>query len=252
MKVTIFLPISRDYIDRVFARLELLECDSSYTNLLVMVDGNDQDLFLKARNLTEKSKFNERLCIQYKSDRVPQNIPERRQRIADIKNKSREYIGDCDYIFGIEDDTLVPPDALKKLIQGINNHPNAGIIEGVELGRWQIPYVGGWKFDSVYTPTNIQSVMPGDSEEIDAGGFYCYITSRNNYINHDYKPYSTILGPDVNYGISLRQKGLKNYIDWTVDCIHLDKNGNELSLVNKRPIQVEFNKMKEEWRQTIV
>jgi hypothetical protein len=49
-------------------------------------------------------------------------------------------------------------------------------IEGVELGRWGVPYVGAWRADDVYEPTKFESAMPqegptaGSVEEIDAGG----------------------------------------------------------------------------------
>jgi len=50
---TIILPISREqHLLKVFASLELLECERDRTSLLAFVDG-DADLFLTARNLVE-------------------------------------------------------------------------------------------------------------------------------------------------------------------------------------------------------
>jgi hypothetical protein len=61
---TIILPISREqHLLKVFASLELLECERDRTSLLAFVDG-DADLFLTARNLVEQSKFAERVCVQ--------------------------------------------------------------------------------------------------------------------------------------------------------------------------------------------
>jgi hypothetical protein len=61
--ITIILPISREqHLLKVFASLELLECDRERTSLLAFDDG-DADLFLKARNLIEQSKITEPLCV---------------------------------------------------------------------------------------------------------------------------------------------------------------------------------------------
>jgi hypothetical protein len=50
---TIILPISREqHLLKVFASLELLECERDWTSLLAFVDG-DADLFLTARSLVE-------------------------------------------------------------------------------------------------------------------------------------------------------------------------------------------------------
>jgi hypothetical protein len=54
---TIILPISREqHLLKVFASLELLECDRQRTSLPAFVDG-ESDLFMTARNLVEQSKF---------------------------------------------------------------------------------------------------------------------------------------------------------------------------------------------------
>ena len=64
---TIVLPVSRDkHLDLIFPLLEQLECDREQTNLLTIVDG-DNNLFLKVRNLTQLSKFKESLTIHFKS-----------------------------------------------------------------------------------------------------------------------------------------------------------------------------------------
>jgi hypothetical protein len=62
VNVRIILPVSREqHLLRVFASLEMLDCDRARTNLLVFVDG-DESLFLTARNLVDQSKFADRQC----------------------------------------------------------------------------------------------------------------------------------------------------------------------------------------------
>ena len=60
----------------------------------------------------------------------------RRRRIAAIHNEIHKLIKPCEYVFLIEDDGALPPDALSRLLADYKAHPYAGFIEGVELGRW--------------------------------------------------------------------------------------------------------------------
>lgn len=252
-EVTIFMPVSRDtYLDRVFHSLEVLECDSQKVSLLVLVDG-DAKLFVDVRNRVEMSKFRERLCIQYKEKtKLRQfDLLARRIRISDIHNESKKYIIDCKYVFGIEDDTIVPTNALKKLLYDYMMYPYAGFIGGVEMGRWGIPYVGAWKVDDVYETTRIESLPVGDGlQQVDSSGFYCYITTRDNYMLHKYEPFDNNgLGPDVNFGIQLRREGQDNYVDWSVKCTHKNKD-KDITFVNTTPRIVTMVKRDGTWRQS--
>lgn len=254
MRITIFMPVSREqYLDAIFARLELLECDRAQTNLLVMVDGNES-LYVRVRNLVEMSKFAERLCVQFKSKHKLRHfdILGRRLRITDIHNDARQYISSCDFVFGLEDDTVILADALARLLRDYAVYPHAGMIEGVQLARWGIPHVGAWRVDDVYEPTLIESARVGSGVElVDAGGFYCYLTKRDSFINHEYKPFSrNVLGPDVDWGLELRRGGLLNYVDWDVKTVHKTRTG-EVSLANTPEVRVvSFNRRDDQWRQS--
>jgi len=227
-RVTIILPVSRkEYIHQVFASLEMLECDRERTNLLVIVDGKP-DLFVEARNFCEGSKFDQKLCLEFKSKHVLRHfdIPGRRMRISDIHNFAKQHIINCDYVFGVEDDTIIPPHALKNLKRTFGLNPFAGFVSGIELGRWGIPHVGAWRVDDVYQVDRIESIDVGEGiEEVDAGGFYCFITKADYYKNHDFKPFErNALGPDFDFGIELRRAGHVNLVDWSVQCTHKTKD----------------------------
>jgi len=228
--ITIFMPVSRnDFLDKVFHNLEMLECKSEYVNLLVLVDG-DEKLYVDVRNRVELSKFGQRLCIPYKNkDKLKKfDLTNRRLRISDIHNEAKKYIVDCDYIFGIEDDTLFPNDTLKKLLAHYLRNPYMGFVEAIELGRWGIPYIGAWKVDNIYDVQKIES-LPDQKGlvKIDAGGFYCFLTTRDNYMMNYFKPFEiNSLGPDVQFGIELRRQGLENYADFDIKCIHKKKEGD--------------------------
>lgn len=162
MTVTIILPVSREqHLLRVFASLEMLDCDRARTNLLVFVDG-DSSLFLSARNLVDQSKYEGRLCVQGQIGGVKRDfsINTRRRRIAAVHNACRKLIKPCEYVFLIEDDGILGPDALSRLLADYQAHPYAGFIEGVELGRWGIPHVGAWRADDVYDMKRLESAMP--------------------------------------------------------------------------------------------
>ena len=40
-------------------------------------------------------------------------------------------------------------------------------------------------------------------------------------MKHNFEPYEDVLGPDFNYGLSLRQQGYRNYVNFDVQCTHL-------------------------------
>lgn len=252
-KVTIFMPVSRkDHLDRIFAALELLDCDATKTNLLVIVDGSAQ-LFIETRNKVEMSKFANRLCVQFKTKHILRqfDIMGRRMRISDIHNLAKEHLVDCDFVFGVEDDTLIPTNALRQLLKDYSMHPFAGFIEGIEMGRWGIPYIGAWKVDDLYEPTKIESTQLKEGlHEIDAGGFYCFMTRLETYKNHDFKPFDNNgLGPDVDFGIALRQLGLLNYANYSIKCAHKKKT-EDITFVNTTPMIVTFVKRETRWRQS--
>lgn len=226
--VTIVMPISRvDYLRRIFAQLEMLDCDSQNVSLLTYVDG-PLDLFQKARNFTVNSKFAERLCV-YRKKGSPNvgGIHQRRKRIAAIHNEIKEHISDKnEFVFLVEDDGLFPTRTLKKLTQRYLENTDAGFISGIEIGRWGHLHIGAWEFDDIYNPTTTTSPPKKEGiHKIDAAGLYCCLTKTKTYLKHNFEPLDKALGPDAHFGLTLRQKGFLNYVDYDVQCIHLTKRG---------------------------
>lgn len=99
------------------------------------------------------------------------------------------------------------------------------MAEGVELGRWGVPYVGAWKADDVYDIKQLVSIdnQPKETppQNIDAGGLYCALIRTDLYKQHNFNS-DNGLGPDVNLGLELRQLGYENFIHWNVRCKHLN------------------------------
>lgn len=226
MKITAIFPVSRtSYLDRVIE--SLLNQTHKPNNLIVIFDGVDSD-FLYVRNKVVGLDFENILCVPSNNTRPAFTIAERRWHIVNIHNQFKELIGDCDWVFSVEDDGILPPDALEKLVNRVDNA--TGMVTGVELGRWGIPYVGAWRVDDVFNPQKVTSVEnktdTNELEEIDGCGLYCALIRADLYKEHIFDTRNG-LGPDVNLGLFLRQKGYKNYIDWSIHLTHLTNLGGQ-------------------------
>lgn len=245
---TIVLLVSRpDFLKRVITAIELQECDAEQTNLLAIVDGDDE-LYVKTRNLVNLTKYNNRLVVRsnYPGHISNLDIPTRRARIAANHNQAKELIVHNDgYVFCVEDDTTFGRQSLKKLTRVMDLNRAAGFVEGVELGRWGVPYVGAWLVDDIYDPkqiTSIPNIQPNELEDnisnIDAGGLYCALIRADLYKQHTFVG-DNGLGPDINFGIETRQAGFENFIAWNVPCTHITKvMGVEESIKTNMPTKI--------------
>lgn len=222
MQITAILPVSRkNYLDRVLDSLKNQTLKPQ--TLIVIFDGSDDD-YLEVRNKIVGQPFDHVLCVKSNNERPAFAITERREHISNIHNQARELIGYADWVFSIEDDGILPIDALQTLVNVAKNRPDAGIITGVELGRWGVPYVGAWRVDDIMRPTQAISMENHAGEpyvdEIDACGLYCALIRADKYKEHEFDARNG-LGPDVNVGLYVRQCGYKNYIAWGVPVTHL-------------------------------
>lgn len=231
MKILTILPVSRiKYLDRVLDSL-IKQSYEERTALLVVVDGSN-DLYVKVHNKLASLPLSEVLCVKSENvGDVAVTIPQRRQRIANIHNQIRGLVGeDVDWIFSIEDDGILPTNALSWLVNDIQSYPAVGLVTGVEVGRWGVPYVGAWTADDVFAPKEIISmsskVMSEDVDEIDACGLYCALIQADLYKTHHFNA-DNGLGPDINMSLEFKQLGWKNYIDWFVPVTHLTEKGTE-------------------------
>lgn len=252
MRTTILLFVSRkQYLEEVFEALEKLKCDIRETALLVIVNG-EADLYIQTRNLVEMSKYSETLCIQEKPKTKLRtyDISGRRKRIAKLHNIAKEYIN-TEYVFGIEDDTIIPFYALEMIGQYYTDE--VGVIEGVEMGRWGVPYIGAWIADNLEEPTELTSLpMSEGLIEVDACGFFCFLTRADFYKAHNFKPFDNNgLGPDTDFSLSLRKRGLKNYALFDVECVHKSENG-DIKFGVTIPRQIKMYKKHNQWRQNII
>ena len=232
MQITTILPVSRvEYLDRVLE--SLLNQTLKPQSLLVIFDGTDEQ-YIDVRNKIVGLPFNQVLCLKSNNLRPAFAISERREHIANIHNQFRDMIGGADWIFSIEDDGILPPDALQRLVLVAKDRPDFGIITGVELGRWGVPYVGAWRVDDINN-TRMATSMENHAgedfiDEIDACGLYCALIRADKYKEHEFDARNG-LGPDVNLALYLRQSGYKNYIAWAIPVTHLtNRSGLEMEI----------------------
>jgi hypothetical protein len=246
--ITIVLPVSRsEYLARVITSLELLRCNRQETNILAIVDGNEA-LYVRTRNLVNGCKFNKRLTVKAKLSGSPPrlDIPERRKRITAMHNQARDLIEhDSGWIFAVEDDTTFNVNALERLLLVADKHSATGMVMGVEVARWGVPYLGAWTADDIYETTrltsvdNIYPVSPQQSEtRVDAGGLFCTLIRSRLYKDHQFHS-SNGLGPDVNFGLHVRRLGYENFLVWQVACKHYNNMlGKEVCLTPEHATRV--------------
>lgn len=219
-KVTIVLPLSRDWrIDPMREQLETLDTSGLEIDLLVIVDSPDiRPVWLEAQweHLHPRIIFSE-------SDPIGEsNSYARRTRIVDIMNLARHNTPyDAEHVFILEDDTQIEPYYLQKLVTLTRLRPDYGVITGIQAGRWAASMIGIWKTDNIDNPTmweTLNCVGQKLLQPVDATGIYCTITPAHLFRETPFR--TTYQGPDVNYGLDVRQQGHQNYADWTLLCGH--------------------------------
>lgn len=240
--ITIVLPISRkDYLLPIFDCLDKLKRPND-TELLLITDG-DAELEKAVQLLLDSISYFKVMIVNF-GDAPAAEIVDRRKRIAEIHNFAKQYISeDCKQVFLIEDDTVFDELALSELQVAMFNE-KATFVQGVEVGRWKTPYIGGWLADDFMNPKVIKSVKPSKGlQEIDAGGLYCALVDAKAYLQHHFQPYASQdmkgLGCDVNFGLWMRKLGMKVVMDWDVQCGHY-KDGRQLRLEEIRPVVAVF------------
>lgn len=247
--ITIVLPISRtDYLRPVFNCLNELERPND-TELLIITDGDKNLQNAVDKRLDSLQGFSLIKVLNF-GENPAKTINERRYRISEIHNFAKVYVTpESEFVFLVEDDSVYPADTLKKFIHQFKTVDNLGFIEGVQMGRRATPYIGGWIADDPKNPQVITSVLP-DGQAIDAGGLYCCLTYADLYQNHTFEPYDKIgtngLSCDVNFGLSITNKGYRCLIDWSVIVDHIGERGS-VNIGNTKPCRVQFTKINNRW-----
>lgn len=254
---SIFIPFTREWnVKNFWESFEKVIIPKSECELICYIDSDSEYLWneLYAYLSSDMNRLWNGVKLYRSKQPAPQetNPMKRRERIVEMKNHSRTLIDpDSLFVFGVEDDTIVPPLAFIRLFKTIQLK-NVGFVEGVQCGRWNWKIIGAWIMDDVHNPQVVETLWPRQKtlSNIDGGGFYCYMTKAELYREIEYRVEAECLGVDVCYCMDVRRKGFRAYVDWAVVCGHQDHN--RVLLPDKDVIKVRFKKEGENWTHELI
>lgn len=249
-EVSIIVTITRHWaLEKLFYCLDNLITPTE-TEVILYIDTDDDKVINSVSQYVDNCKFNVNTIISGNSSPNEIRIKDRRDRISNNHNDLKKYING-EYVLEFEDDTVFPEDSLVRLLKIIKRE-DVGFVQGVQVGRWGYRMIGVWKVNNISNPTKIITYpftkidKVGDYVEgIDAGGFYCYMTKASLFKEHEFTWHDECFGPDVSYGLSLKNKGFKNYVIWNLLCGH--NIGNAILYPDDKVVQIEYNKINDRW-----
>lgn len=257
--ITVFCAFTRpENVVRFFDDLASTDLKAENTNLAFIIDigedqfGQHQGAKIYSRIMDEMNRTHYRKFViarNYDHEVAPGSIIERRKRIAFVHNQSKEMITalDGEFVLGLEDDTIFTNLCVERLYRPFLEQVSVGLVSAYQAGRWHNKIIGIWGFDNVDDPTQCWTELPDkDYAECDGTGFYCYLTPTKLYTAYDYvtevaDPY----GPDVRYGLWLRQQRYKCIVDWSQPCGH--KDGDRIITPNDNLYVEHFTKGAPNW-----
>lgn len=163
--------------------------------------------------------------ILYEDKNPAEKMAGRRQRIAENHQKLIDIVKaypDYDLIWQVEGDCIYTPDTLQLLVRSYEqlDSPLFGYVSGVQVGRHGIYALGAWHFsDNREEFQSVDHTVKG-AIEVDATGFYCLLAKRDAWLKGVCSWNGEHWGPDVNWGLSLRQQGYKLYADTNIPVGH--------------------------------
>lgn len=195
--------------------------------LVFAVDSEDYEIVELLRARFANTAYNG-CTIWYSGLTIPlKDVASCRQRINEVHEATKHLVNGSTFVFGLEDDTIVPPHAFTKLFDYIQRNRLVGYVEGVQVGRHNIRMLGAWRVDDPLSPRKAWTVpyRPSGVEPIDGGGLYCYMTQTPLFKSVPRTMYDDFFGPDVSYGLRLRQRGYGCFVDYGVQCGHKTETG---------------------------
>lgn len=250
-EISIFVPFTRLWIvDEFLQKLSELELPREKCELVFFNDTNNRALQDTLRYYLEQVKDQYNGCTVFCSQSEAPTETDamvRRERILQMKRKSVDLIADSKFVFCLEDDTLPVNNNVFTDLYETAQKSSTGFVSAVERGRWGFGIIGGWRMDDVHEPTMVNTIPFRESgiEEIDGGGWYCYITPTHLYKSIKYRFGAECFGPDVCYVQDVRRAGYKAYINWNHPCEHHIQNSKLLP--SRGCMVVYWKRVRDEW-----
>lgn len=260
-RVCLFIPLTRDWrIDTMANQAErLLQVGFEITGIAIVIDSTLISEKAVIARFSQIPWLKPSQLVVFHTQLKPateNNIGERRGRITNTFDTARKILPDCDYVFTIEDDTNIKENTLSTLFKNYRDlesidilHHKVGIVSGVQAGRWGYKMIGAWKANNYEAPSEVETLPYCTSgiQPIGAAGFYCYLTTRNLFVNCKYR--FNNFGPDVNYGFDISARGYTNYINWDVVTGHVTRG--RIILPDSRCIVVKYRYNGTQWKQVL-
>lgn len=161
--------------------------------------------------------------IAYFTDTSPaEGVNARRIRIAENHQALRDFViaSSCDLVWQLEQDCILPEDCLERLLKDYEELKDEkfGYISGIQVGRHGIYCIGAW-YVSKNSFHSIHHQMEG-IHRIDATGFYCLLAPIDVWLKGKCEWNGEPWGPDVNWGLSLKELGYISYVDMDLHIGH--------------------------------
>lgn len=250
--ITLFIPITRWWtLDRFLPHLDEIDMPWDQTEIFFYIDTDEQRIInriIEFINLRSEKYNGSKIVVSGNPAPTNTRISVQRERIVEMKEKSKHDIKGS-YIFGIEDDTLVPKNAFVKMYVNLTLDYDIGYIEGVQVGRHGLKMVGAWRQNKLKNPTIQQTLEPpkfDNLEPITGGGFYCYLTLAYLYEKIKYRYEAECFGPDVCFVNDVLKEEYKAYIDWSIKTVHMTPKQD--LLVDDKIISAVWKKENSGWQ----
>lgn len=218
----------------------------------------------KHREFMESQLKETGLSFSLLIDEHPQTeMEDRRRRIAQNQNLLQGYIlsmiaakdnglMNFDYIIQIEGDTVLKEDTIENLTNSFEyqkrQDPKIGYMSASTVGRHGIYHIGAWNI----TEDKIESInhkLKG-IQKVDGTGLYCLVTTPDIFIKGHCDWKDEKYGPDVVWGLSLKELGYNIYIDLDIQVGHrMIRKGKESVLWPKDKVEnIRFYKEGNDWK----
>ena len=187
------------------------------------------------------------------SDSSEHGINQRRIRIAENQAILQEYVrhNKPDLVWQVEQDSVLPADTLERLLSWYYQlvDDKFGYISGVQLGRHGVTCIGAW-----HVAVDKNSFMSLDYkarglQTVDATGLYCLLAKADVWLEGSASWNGEAWGPDVNFGLSLKEKGYSIYCDTQLQIGHKVQRG-VIDFDNRNICRVEFTNNNGKWKYT--
>lgn len=157
----------------------------------------------------------------------------------DLSNKKKKNIfetyrvikanilDDTDFVWIIEDDQLIPPDTLPKMIEVFRQYPNAWVVAAVSY-HWHEPtkraFRNFWELKPIFEEKMRLEPMPYKGQKIEkigATGTGCILVKKEAIKNWEIEKYEPQIGVDIDFFKYVAVQNKDAYGRWDLISPHM-------------------------------